>query len=199
VARPNRSTRRYRSARPGILGSLREGASDVVQSVVNDVAPGVVGALDVDEVVQRVDIQAVLDRIVVEELVDRIDLNALLDKVDVDLVLSRMDVDALLARVDVQALVKRLDIGEIIDEVDVNALLERVDVDALVERTEIGSIVARSGAGVAAKALDVVRSLGVGLDSFVHGWVDRLLRRDSANGLGGPVSLIDHVSTPPGL
>ena len=67
---------------------------------------------------------------------------------------------------------RRLDIGQIVDEVDLNALLERVDVDALVERTELGSIVARSGAGVAAKALDVVRSLGVGLDSFVHGWVE---------------------------
>ena len=194
MSRQERLTRRTR--RQGLLGSLREGAGDVVQSVVNEVAPGVVGALDVDEVVQRVDVQAILDRIDVEDLVDRIDLNAVLEKVDIDLLLSRMDVDALIERVDVQALVKRLDIGQIIDEVDVNALLERVDVDALVQRTELGDIVARSGAGVAAKGLDVARSLGVGLDSFVHRWVDRLLRRDPA-ALPGPPLLIGYTRTPP--
>jgi hypothetical protein len=184
VSRQERLTRRSR--RHGLVGSLREGASDVVQSVVNEVVPGVVGALDVDEVVQRVDVQAILDRIDMEDLIERIDLNALLE---------HLDVDALLARVDVQALVKRLDVGQIIDEIDVNALLERVDVDALVERTELGDIVARSGAGVAAKGLDVARSLGVGADSFVHRWADRLLRRDPAFHPGGPVLLIGHART----
>ena len=48
-----------------------------------------------------------------------------------------------------------------------NAVLARVDVDALVERTQIGSLIARSGAGVAAKVLDVARSQGVGLDGVV--------------------------------
>ena len=197
MARRTRATRRSRPARHGLLGSLREGASDIVQSVANEVAPGVVGALDVDDVVQRVDIQAVLDRIDLGELLERIDLNALLEKVDLDLLLSRMDVDGLLARVDVQALVGRLDVSQIVAEVDVNAVLEKVDVDALVERTELGSIIARSGAGVAAKVLDVVRSLGVGLDSFVHRWVDRLLRRDPASLSGGPPLLIGYIRTPP--
>ena len=198
MARRPRVTRRSRAPRHGLLDSLREGASDVVQSVVNEVAPGVVGALDVDEVVQRVDVQALLDRIDVADLLERVDLNALLDKVDIDLLLSRMDVDSLLARVDVQALVERLDVGQIVAEVDVNAVLERVDVDALVERTEIGSIIARSGAGVAGKVLDVVRSLGVGLDAFVHRWVDRLFRRDPASRRGGPPLLVGDARTPSG-
>ena len=78
-----------------------------------------------------------------------------------------------------------------------NALLEQVDVDALVERTELGSIIARSGAGVAAKVLDVVRSLGVGLDSFVHRWVDRLFRRDPASRPAVRPLLVGHMQTPP--
>src|SRR4051812_16822564 len=98
VARRTRVTRRSRPPRHGLFDSLREGASDIVQSVANEVAPAVVGALDVDDVVQRVDVQAVLMRIDIDDLLERIDLNALLGKLDVDLLLSRMDVDSLLAR-----------------------------------------------------------------------------------------------------
>lgn len=99
---------------------------------------------------------------VVPEVVERIDVQALVDRVDLDALLDRIDLNALLEKVDVQRLV------------------ERIDVDALVERTEMGSVIARTGAGVASKALDVMRSQGVGLDSFLDRWADRLLRRRGA-------------------
>jgi len=157
-------TRGPRRARHGLLDSIVDGASDVVETVAKDIAPGVVGVLDVDELVQQIDVQALLEQV---------------------------DLNALLARVDVQALVDRLDIGEILTKIDMNAVLANVDIDALVERTEIGSIVARSGAGVAAKVVDVARSHGVGLDSFLHRWVDRALRRDHPGVPGAPPLLVD--------
>jgi hypothetical protein len=168
VARHRRVARGPRRARHGLLDSLVGGASDVVETVAKDIAPGVVGVLDVDELVQQIDVQALLERV---------------------------DLNALLARVDVQALVDRLDVGEIISKLDMNAVLANVDIDALVERTEIGSIVARSGAGVAAKVIDVARSHGVGLDSFLHRSVDRLLRRDGAAAPSGPPLLVQ-TATP---
>ena len=58
----------------------RTDATAILQSVVNEVAPAVVNAIDVDEVVERVDIQAVLARVDVEALIDRVDLNELLDE-----------------------------------------------------------------------------------------------------------------------
>jgi hypothetical protein len=172
VARTTRSTRRSRRPRLGLFETILGGATDIVGSVAKEVAPEVVGVLDVDGVIQEIDIQAVLDRV---------DLNSLLD---------RVDLDELLGRLDVNALVERLDLNQIVAKVDMNALLENVDVDALVERTEIGSIIARSGAGVAGKVLDVARSQGVGLDFFVHRWMDRLLRRRPSPRPGGPALLV---------
>ncbi len=129
MARNRRSTRRSRHARTGIFESLLEGATDIVGTVAKEVAPEVVGVLDVDGVIQEIDIQAVLDRI---------DLNALLDRIDIDLLLDRMDVNAL---------IDRLDVDQIVAKLDVNAVLEQVDVDALVERTQIGALIARCGRG----------------------------------------------------
>jgi hypothetical protein len=172
VARSRRSARRSRRARNGLFESLIEGATDIVGSVAKEVAPEVVGVLDVDGVIQEIDIQAVLDRI---------DLNALLDRIDLDLLLGRMDVNAL---------IDRLDVDQIVAKLDMNALLEQIDVDALVERTQIGSLIARSGAGVAGKVLDAARSQGVGLDSFVHRWMNRLLRRDPSVRPDGPPLLV---------
>jgi hypothetical protein len=65
-----------------------------------------------------------------------------------------------------------------------------VDVDALIGRTELGSVVARSTAGVIGGALDLLRSVGVGLDLFVQRWVNRLLRRDPAAPPGEPRLLV---------
>ncbi len=103
----------------------------------------------------------------------------------------------LLPQLDVNPLVSRLDIDQIVEKVDVNAVLERVDIDALVERTELGAIVASAGSSVAGELLDSARSAGVGLDSFVHGLVDRLLRRHESAGTRGPVALVDQMPSEP--
>ena len=94
-------------------------------------------------------------------------------------------------RVDVDAVVRRVDLDELLRGVDIDQVLQRVDVDALIARTELGSVVARSTAGVIGSALDLLRSVGVGLDLFVQRWVNRLLQRDPRR------RRADHVSWSP--
>ena len=116
-----------------------------------------------------------LERVDLDRLIDRIDLNRLLLRLDPNVVVDLLNM--LLPQLDLNPVVARLDIDQIVERIDVNAVVERVDIDALVERTELGAIVARAGAGVASDVIDSARSAGVGLDSFVHRWVDRILRR----------------------
>jgi hypothetical protein len=79
----------------------------------------------------------------------------------------------------------------------VNAVLERVDIDDVVERTEFGTLMARSGSAVMSQVVDTVRSQGVGLDGFIHRWIDRILRRDAGAGPGGPALLVQAPATQP--
>jgi hypothetical protein len=235
--RPERQRRR-------LFGSVLGGATGIVRTVAKEFVPGVVDAVDVNEVVERVDIQGVVDRVDVQGLVDRVDANALLDdldvqalldrvdldalikridmdalladidvnalidridvdrvldRVDLERVLGRIDVDALLARadldqvlasIDINALVDRLDVDRVIEKVDVDAVVRRVDFDAIVRQTEVGSIVAHSTTSVLVKVIDVGREQVIGLDRFLHGWVDRILRRDRET-LRGPALLFD--------
>ena len=97
----------------------------------------------------------------------------------------------LLPQLDINAVVAGLDFDQIVERIDVNAIIERVDIDALVERTELGAIVTRAGAGVASDVIDSARSAGVGLDSFVQRWVDRILRRQASSQPSGPPLLVD--------
>jgi hypothetical protein len=106
-------------------------------------------------------------------------------------------VNVLLATVDINAVVQRVDVPAVVGRVDVNGVLARIDVAALVERTEFGAIVARSTAGLASDSVDAVRSAGVTLDGIVHGWIDRLLRRERSSTPGGPVLLVETETTDP--
>lgn len=72
--------------------------------------------------------------------------------------------------------------------VDVAALIDRIDVDRVLDRVDV---VARSTAGVVGGTLDLLRSVGVGLDLFVHRWVARLLRRDASSPPPGPHGLVE--------
>ena len=81
-----------RRERQGLLNSLLDGATEIVQSVANEVAPGVVGALDVDQVVQRVDVQAIVDKVDIDgRSSTTIDVQAIVDKVDIQAVMDRVD------------------------------------------------------------------------------------------------------------
>jgi len=130
---------------------------------------------------------------VVPKVVEAIDMNDLLERVDVDDLLDRIDVDKLLSRIDVDRLLGRIDVQALLDRVDVNKLMSSVDMDALVERTEIGSILAKSTSGLFTQILDTVRRQGVGLDGFLHRWVNRVIRRHNPP-LGPPLLVPEPVS-----
>jgi hypothetical protein len=74
----------------------------IAQAVAERVVTLVVGALDLNALLERVDIDA---------LIERVDVSALLDRVDVDELLARIDVDDLMARIDVETLVARIDLA----------------------------------------------------------------------------------------
>ena len=83
---------------------------------------------------------------------------------------------SLLDRVDLNALLARVDLKPLLDRVDVNDVVQQIDMDALTEKTDLGAVIASSSGGMAAEALDAVRSGAVGLDQFVDRWVKRLIR-----------------------
>ena len=97
-----------------------------------------------------------------------------------------------------QAVVERLDLDKIVANVDLNAIVQRIDIDALVDQTELGGLIARSGSAVMGQVIDMARSQGVGLDSFVHRWVDRALRRDASTRPAGPPLLVGPRRAPVG-
>ena len=127
------------------------------------------------EATERV-VDLVLNALDVNELAARIDLNVLISRVDVDAILKKVDVDALLDRVDLNALLARVDLKPVLDRVDVNEVVQQIDMGALIEKTDLGAVIASSSGGMAAEALDAVRSGAVGLDKFVDRWVRRVIR-----------------------
>jgi len=137
-------------------------------------------------------VEAIAER-VVNLVLDAIDVNALVSQVDVDGLVDRVDVEKIIDRVDVQKIIDRVDVDQIVARVDVQAIIQRVDIDSLVEQTELGTIIAHSTSGIASGVLDVVRAQGVGLDDFVARWVNRVLRRSSADWPAGPVKLLAPV------
>jgi hypothetical protein len=161
---------------------------EMAQDVADTVVPAVVDAVDVNELIERVDLNALLDKLDLDRLLERIDLDALIERVDVNAVLDRIDPDRLVARVD---------LDQVLQRVDINEVAKRVDVDELVARSDLETIVARSTSGLASQAVDTLRSQGVGVDSFLHRWIDRLLGRQGERPVG-PASLVPPPrETPP--
>ena len=146
-----------------MLGSLIDEGTGLIQSVADEVVPGVVDAMDLNQVVEKIDIQAI---------VERVDLNAVLGEIDMNALLEGVDIEKLIARV------------------DVNALLSQVDIDELIAQTHMGNLIARSGGAMAAKATDVVRDHGARLDFWVQRGADRLLRRRATPAPSGPPRLL---------
>jgi hypothetical protein len=138
--------------------------------------------------------QQVTER-VVDLVVSALDVDKLAASIDLNALLARVDLNALLDQVDVNAVLARIDLGPLLDRIDANDLVQRIDMDALVEKTDLGAVMARSSGGMAAEALDAIRSQAVGLDQFIDRWVRRLLRRKRP-ALAGPAAVIPAQAEP---
>ncbi len=151
------------------------------QRIIEDVAPGVIEALDVNSLAERVDIDQLVSRIAIDRVVSEIQIEALVNRIDLDRVIGEIDIDAIVDRIDVEA---------ILDRIDVNEVVQRVDMDAVVEQTELGTIVARSTSGVASETLDAARSQAITVDDAVTRVINRVLRRRPEDLPRGPGLLV---------
>ena len=174
-----------RSMGKRMTGQVEPRAQDVAERVIDLV----VRSLDVNALVQQIDPEPIIVQVDLDKLIDRLDLNKLIDRVDLDKLLARVDVDALLSQVDIDRLLARVDVATVVDRVDVNEVAQRLDIDALAAQTDLGSVIARSSGGIAANALDVLRSQAVGLDEFIARWVGRLRRKPYSGPPGPPERL----------
>jgi hypothetical protein len=101
---------------------------------------------------------------------------------------EELDVDDIVRRIDVDDVARRINVESVVERVDVNGIVDRLDIDQIVADTELGTIVARSTSGFASEALDAARGQTAGLDVFLSGVVNRVLRRRSTP--AGPPLLV---------
>ena len=119
------------------------GARLGTQRLLESFVPGVVDALDIDEIVQRIDIDRLVRRIEIDDLVARIDIDALVSRIDIDRLVSRIQIDALVRRIDIDALVKRIDVDALVARIDIDRLVRRIEIDDVVRRIDIDPLVQR--------------------------------------------------------
>jgi hypothetical protein len=125
-----------------VRARIEEEGVPAAQAAIRQATPGVVQAVDINEILAAIDVDALLDRIDVNRLVDRIDVGAVVAKVDVNELVSQVDVNALVSQVDVNALVSQVDVNALVSQVDVNALVSQVDVGELIGRVDLDALLA---------------------------------------------------------
>ena len=164
---------------------LEEEGVPAAQQAIRAATPGVVQAVDINEILAAIDVDALLDRIDVDRLVDRIDVGAVVAKVDVNALVGQVDVNALVGQVDVNALVGQVDLDTLLASVDMDALLARIDVGALLDRIDLEVLLARIDLDTLLASVDVealVRRMD--LDDLLAGIdLDQLLASIDINGL----------------
>jgi uncharacterized RDD family membrane protein YckC len=113
---------------------------------------------------------------VINPVVGAVDLDAVLEQVDVNEALERIDINHLLDRIDVDALLSRLDVNALIERIDMDAVLKRIDLEEIVRRTDVGSVVASSAGSIATTGIGAVRTRLARLDEWITHGVRRVFR-----------------------
>ena len=164
---------------------LEHDAGPAARKAIQRVTPGVVEAVDLNELLAGIDLDAVLDRIDIDRLVGRVDVGAIVAKVDVGELIAKVDVDEIVSRVDVAAVVDRVDIDALVANVDLEALLQRIDLDALLQRIDLGVLLERIDLNALLEHVDLNTLLqNVDLDSLLQSVdLDELLARIDMNTL----------------
>jgi hypothetical protein len=114
-----------------------------VRRLIEDLAPSVVEALDVNSLVERIDIDGVVSRIDIERVVSRIAIDRLVGEIDIDTLVSRIDIDQLVRRIAIDDLVSRIEIDDLVSRIEIDALVRRIEIDDLVSRIDIDKLVSR--------------------------------------------------------
>ena len=138
---------------------------------------------------------------VINPVVGAVDLDAVLEQVDVNEALERIDINHLLDRIDIDHLLSRLDINALIERIDMEAVLERIDLEQIVQRTDVGGIVASSASSIVSTGIGAVRTRLACLDEWITHGVRRVFglsaiprHRPRGRGASGHPWRPDHAS-----
>jgi hypothetical protein len=134
---------------------LEEEGLPAAQQAIRQATPGVVQAVDINEILAAIDVDALLDRIDINRLVDRIDVGAIVAKVDVNELVGQVDVDALVSQVDVGALIARVDLDSLLDSIDLDALLARIDIGALLDQIDLNQLLTKIDLNTLLQSVDL--------------------------------------------
>jgi len=126
-----------------VRGRIGEEAGPAAQQVIRQVTPGMVEAVNINDVLAAIDIDALLDRIDIDRLVGRVDVAGIVAKVDVNELVQGVDVDGIVSRVDVGAVVNRVDVDALISKVNLDALLDRIDIGLLLARIDLNALLTK--------------------------------------------------------
>ncbi len=127
------------SSRRRLAGRLADAVVSPIMGAVD--VESVVEQIDVQAIIEQVDIDALIQRVDINELIAAVNINALIQRVDINELIQQVDIDALIQEVDIQALIIRVDIQALIERVDINALIQGVDIDALIQKVDIGALI----------------------------------------------------------
>jgi hypothetical protein len=150
-------------------GRLAPPMEALAQSIAERVIGLVVGAVDVNALLDEVDLNAVLDRIDLDGLLDRVDLEAILNRVDIESVLDRVDMNRLLARVDVNQLLAHVDMNRLVGTVDITAIVAQVDVNQVVQQVDVDGVIRKVDLDAVMDRVDVNEIVGrIDVDALVE-------------------------------
>jgi len=143
-------------------------AGPVARDAIQRVTPGVIDAVNINEVLAAIDMDALLDRIDIDRLVGRVDVGGIVSKVDVNELVQGVDVDGIVSRVDVGAVVERVDVDALISKVNLDTLLDRIDIGLLLDRIDLNLLLTKIDLNELLKNVDLNALLeNVDLDALL--------------------------------
>ena len=176
---------------PGVVDAV-----DIDELVSRIDIDAVVGRIDIDQLVSRIDIDVLVQRIIIDHLVQRIDIDTLVAKIDIDALVSRIDIDQLVNRIDIDHLVGRIDLDRVMAKIDIDSIVDRVDIDSIVDRADLAGIIRQSTSGIWANLIDLVRRQLLGIDLVATRVARRMIHRDPTLDPLGPAKLQDATPLP---
>ena len=139
-----------------------------VLRLIEDVAPSVVEALDINSLVERIDLDGAVSRIDIDRVVSRIDIDRVVGEIDIDALVRRIEIDALVRRIEIDQLVRRIEIDDLVSRIAIDRLVSEIDIDPLVGRIDIDALVGRIEIGQVVERIDLDRVVGqLDLDAIV--------------------------------
>ncbi len=179
-----------------VRGETGELLASEGQRLIEAVAPGVVGALDINAIVGEIDIDGVVSQIDINNVVSRIDIDAVVGEIDIDAVVSKIAIDRLVSQIDIDTLVSRIDIDTLVSRIDIDTLVSRIAIDRLVSEIDIDTLVSRIDIDRLVSRIEIDRVVGdIEIDKLVSRIdIDKLVSRIAIDRLVSEIDIDTLVS-----